>query len=76
MCLCVCDNSIKTIFQKGNNGLKLFIPFSSQLQVSNQISKDLTSKVVLICVEELQDFVDIYRSKKSFLNFWKNLGLY
>ncbi|KAJ8020773.1 Exocyst complex component 3 [Holothuria leucospilota] len=41
----------------------IFQMIEQNLQVSNQISKDLTSKVVLICVEELQDFVDIYRKK-------------
>ncbi|XP_072042322.1 exocyst complex component 3-like isoform X2 [Amphiura filiformis] len=40
----------------------IFQMIEQNLQVSNQISKDLTTKVVLLCVEELQAFVETYRS--------------
>ncbi|XP_054753696.2 exocyst complex component 3-like [Lytechinus pictus] len=39
----------------------IFQMIEQNLQVSNQISKDLTTKVVLLCVEELQLFIDTYR---------------
>ncbi|XP_030830444.1 exocyst complex component 3 [Strongylocentrotus purpuratus] len=39
----------------------IFQMIEQNLQVSNQISKDLTVKVVLLCVEELQLFIDTYR---------------
>ncbi|XP_022101502.1 exocyst complex component 3-like isoform X3 [Acanthaster planci] len=39
----------------------IFQMIEQNLQVSNQISTDLTTKVVLLCIEELQLFIDIYR---------------
>ncbi|XP_072175892.1 exocyst complex component 3-like [Diadema setosum] len=39
----------------------IFQMIEQNLQVSNQISKDLTTKVVLLCVEEIQGFIDTYR---------------
>ncbi|XP_071855602.1 exocyst complex component 3-like [Apostichopus japonicus] len=39
----------------------IFQMIEQNLQVSKQMNEDLTSKVVLICVEELQTFVATYR---------------
>ncbi|XP_033640701.1 exocyst complex component 3-like [Asterias rubens] len=39
----------------------IFQMIEQNLQVSNQISTDLTTKVVLLCVEELQMFIDTYK---------------
>ena len=43
---------------------KIFL-FHFQLQVSNQISTDLTTKVVLLCIEELQQFIETYRGESQ-----------
>ncbi|XP_038051319.1 exocyst complex component 3-like [Patiria miniata] len=39
----------------------IFQMIEQNLQVSNQISTDLTTKVVLLCIEELQLFIDTYK---------------